>query len=745
MSHFNYPRINFSGNCFMDPATANNSWWIPLVIFDAIEIKHLLPPRIYLQDEYLMKGVTIESIQEKLPEGCFIKEDETTRLRGANFFEILPIKTETDFKEWARIPLGESDLDKDYWHLYELFWVPTNRSTLKGAVPGYWNYYGSMSYAYKGVRVSSVATGVKHQKEIIYEDSSENMPIDVREILDAKINMNRDPFDNSTNACVMVDHLPTMAMHTQLFVDNINLLKNEKLLMRGRPMKGSLRIINAFRVVNQNMPFAGSGVFYSVIKIDDLDEEDSTFIKRFFKKYGDSNKKLQGVFVRQIISEVEERRDVDYRITGSIPNPAYGKLSGSLTPWYDGDMLSWPKGRQLVGDAPYILGKNKSFDAPVSMMTPCVFNLNHDLNILQLDVLNNFPLQNKKESEEPIEPKPFTGNEYETYPLGQVEFNLEHPEENSDEGFPIGTIDFSESTTPRDEMYKNGGMVNFALPLDGANAHVYDKWNLNAYATNNKGQRVRIWKESAIVIMTDQAALYCSRGDDPAKGYRSYTGVKEHCYLRMFERGKPLKKAIDVSVIEIKMNISGSQKSEDLHRITQYKDGDIVAFGTYEPLNAIYVFLPYKTTVLPPHPYPSLVVQTGFFINLKVLPMHHFGEYLDPTHPDYPKEVTFKVMYEKIFKTFSLLSPTMIFHEERFENPFMAFELVKRTSHDSWHVAGYMPATRDLSDDQLALIRKWAEKFQEKAIELKKDEQCGLESSHDNHHKHLGNTDYFVR
>jgi len=744
MSQYHYPRINFSGDCIIDPATANNSWFLPLVIFDAIAVSHFLPPRIYLQDQYLNKGVTIEMVKQKLPPGCKIEEDTTTRWRGIKYFKILPIDNEEDFKEWVRVPLGESKLDKAYWPLYDLFWVPTNRTSLKGCVPGYWNYYGSMSYAFRDVKVSSVATGVRHQAEQLYGEGNILAAEEVKELLGAKLTMNVHPLDDSTNECVMVDHLPTMAMHTQLFTEKLSLHKGKKVFFSGHPLKGSLRMVNAFRVVNENMPFAGSGVFYSVIPLDQLDEDESSALLKIFKKYGDVRKKLKGIFIRQVLSEIEEFRTVDYRITGNIPNPAMGKLSGSISPWYEGEMKSWPGGRQLIGDAPYIVGKPPSFDAPVSMLTPCVFNIDHVNKVAQVDLLNNFPIRNKAESDDPLEPNPYKKNYYEAYDIGQLDFILEDPNDDKQKsGILVGTIHLSEKENPRQKCYDSGGMFLLPLNLPDEDYVKLDKWNLNVYGKNNAGAQVRVWKESPIIIMTDQAGIYCSEGDDPAKGYRSYTGEKEHCYLRIFNRGRAVEKPIDLSIIEIKMNISGSQKSEVLYRNAAYKDGDIVTFGTYEPLNAIYLFLPFKTTIVPPRCYPGAVIRTGFFINLKVLPMNDFGKYLDPTHPDYPTEVTFKVMYENVFKTFSLLSPTMIFHEERFENPFMAHELLKRTSHKNWDKSWYMPVTRDLSDNQLALIEKWAEKFDKKELRLLS--AADEDSSGHHHNKHLKDSNYFIR
>ena len=53
MSQFDFPRINFAGSATINPATGNNNLLLPLVIFDAIQVKAVLPPRVYCNTEVL--------------------------------------------------------------------------------------------------------------------------------------------------------------------------------------------------------------------------------------------------------------------------------------------------------------------------------------------------------------------------------------------------------------------------------------------------------------------------------------------------------------------------------------------------------------------------------------------------------------------------------------------------------------------------------------------------------------------
>lgn len=742
MSQFHFPRINFFGRSLIDPATANNGWYLPLVIFDPSTISVFIPPRVYLQDNYLPSGISREHIEKLLPQGAEIKLDDTTLFKGSYFVEITPIDTPQLLTDWARVPLGEYELDQDYIPLYQNVIAPVNRGPLLGSIPGYWNYYGSMRYKYINVKVASIATGIVDGEEEIINEHFAGAPQDLRELIGAKLNMNLELDDDTTNAAVMIDLLPTMAMYSQIFCDKLTLYHKDKIFFSGNPLKASLRMVNAFRVVNENMPFGGSGVFISAIPIDELDEGEATPLLRIFEKYGDRDKKLKGIFIYQVVSEVEENRNIDYRRDGNIPNPAFSTLSGRICPWYEGDMCSWTIARQLIGDQPFLLGRNSAFDAPVCMMSPTLFDIDREKGVLRIDMLNNFPLQINQHGPGPFEPNPAEHNTYSLYPLGEVELYFEkiNPIHEIEDKVLLGSILIDNDFKSRDDLYEEGAMYLLSLP-DQVLQHwaKYRDWNLSAYSTVH-GKKVRIMTETPIVLVSDQAGLYCDEGDDPAKGFRSYRGKKEPCYLRIFERGNPVQEPMDVTFIEYRMSSSGALRTDSIYRVDKYKDGDLISLDTGESINAIYSLIPFRTNTLPKHGYPAAVVQTGFFINLKVLPSHHLGAWLDPLDPEYPKETDFDAVYNQIFIRYALLTPTMNFHKERFESPAMAKELLRRMSLENWEHSWYMPASRDVSSDQLALLKKWAQQFiglQRTQLEKK------ISPSDESHHKHLGANEFF--
>jgi hypothetical protein len=130
----------------------------------------------------------------------------------------------------------------------------------------------------------------------------------------------------------------------------------------------------------------------------------------------------------------------------------------------------------------------------------------------------------------------------------------------------------------------------------------------------------------------------------------------------------------------------------------------------------MFLFLPYYlSTPLDQNSLQSTILFTGSFVSLRVLPVHDYGQYLDPQHEDYPVPVTWEVLYQEIFRTIDITYPAMSqvlpFTKENWDNATMAAQILKRIGDSNWSSSQYMPPSRDLSMDQKLLIYKWAEKF----------------------------------
>ena len=113
--------------------------------------------------------------------------------------------------------------------------------------------YGTMLYSYENVVVTSIAMGNDGHREIF---AGETNLEDVNQIVGADLTLDMNIHDRSTTSATMVDCLPTMAMYTQIFHDQLTLRCGDEVYMKGNPLKASLRWLNPFRVVNANMPFS---------------------------------------------------------------------------------------------------------------------------------------------------------------------------------------------------------------------------------------------------------------------------------------------------------------------------------------------------------------------------------------------------------------------------------------------------------------------------------------------------------
>lgn len=700
MSQFDYPRINFLGKGTIDSATANNGFYVPLVIFDPIQSSALLPPRLYFTPDVFKPGASLDEITNLLPNGVSLKQDQSGYLHDVFYCEISPINTIDIFQQWAVVPLGNFEADKAFIPLYEILKVPHTGEDLLGINPGYWNYYGSMgtSFNWKGkdnVTVTSVATGWDYNtnQEIIYSTICPTTPPDVQPWLGATI----------SNPGVMIDVAPTFAIYTQIFTDILKIEKDGTELLKGRPCKYSLRFLNGAKIVNEQMPDAGSGVFNASISIDELDESCKKTVIDFFEKYGDHKRKLKGLFVHLVIMEIQEDRPTDYNKIGNNSSPAKSTFAGSISPWYEGELRSLVMGRQLIQDASFISEGDV-------VLPPCLLVNDTWNKIISWDVLNVVPQINT--SSVPSQgPTTDMDPVYATYNLGKLTLLLE--DEKAAPILEIGEVQINENDYPRAHYLSSAGILRFPYTFS---PEQLQKGYLAVYGQNDKGERVRLLHETPYMIASDVAGLYANEGDDPDKGYLSYGYPKEPCTVSIYEKGHPVKAPIPISIQAVEMAASGGSQKSYLLQNAYYQDGDAITFPVKEATNVMFLFLPnHLEGAYGANKLQSIITIMNSFVTLRVLPKHDYGKYLDPNDPQYPVPVTWDVLTTEIFNYFIMLFPLMglikPFTKDSYENKSGATMLLSLISDKNWASPGYMPPTRDLSDDQKQLIQKWAEQI----------------------------------
>ncbi|MBI1305770.1 MAG: hypothetical protein GC181_04055 [Bacteroidetes bacterium] len=692
MSQFDFPRINFYGHAFIDPATANNNYFLPLVIYDPVNSMAFLPPRLFIHPKFRAKTTTTEDFEKAIKPFAVLNDPA-----GNAYIEINSVCSVEIFNQWCQTPLGKHSVDQPFHKLYALIRVPGTGKNLIDKCPGYWNYHGKMTFGFENVRVTSVDTFSKESGKVNHDIHSDNWIC--RSLIGAELSMN-DRFNTRTG--VMIDVCPSMSVHSQVFCDELSLSSSTKSWFSGKPYKGTVRTMNPFRIVNQNSICAASGVVYSAMELSET--EMTADFRALLPESSLGRGKLKGLLFRYSLLEVVENWEPDYEQTGEVSNPARCTVAGSISPWFDGDLKSFSIGRQLLGEVPF-LGYRKLF--------PILCSFNKETKILSIDLIGNVPEVNLDVPQSGKEPIHFP-QQYALYDLGELRLFAA----KGDAEIQIGSVNFSESDPGRKTFLETGGIRDFScehLP-DGfiGEAEILLK-GIARTAEHENGIKAILARESRYLITSDENGLYANEGDDPALGYISYQYPKEACRLRIFERGNPVINPVALTVLHHKVDVTGeSVQLVELCKDNMFFDGQQLIIPLHKTSNSVYLFadgmeLPDLSSMY------KAITRTGFFISLRILPNRRFEKYLDPQNPEYREQVNFDLVYEELFKLYDLIYPVSgkisPFHEKAF---IRARHFIKELmSDENWASSSYMPSTRELSDNQKRIFLKWFDQVEE--------------------------------
>jgi len=687
MSQFDFPRINFHGRAFINPATGNNGFYEPLVYYDPVQAKALLPPRLYLFEKYLLPGRHLEKALQEVPSGVEIRKDSD----GSQYIEIKPIQNKHQFKAWATTPLGSHPLDAEFHRIYGYFRGEKSKKPLLGTYPGYWNFFGDMTYGFQGVSVHQVEVFDPESGKQVYHLKTQSVPEDIRTFLGARLQMED---KQGHHRSVMIDVCPTMALYTQVFCDFLTLEKEDISFFRGKPTKGSLRNLNFNRVVNVPTMEGASGSFFSAIPLDDLDLAQESPVIRFFRNYGADASLIKGIFIRYNVFEVSEDQVFDYQKNGHRSNPARATILGSITPWFDGELASITMGRQLVGQSDFLPGRS---------LGSMVCRVDADKQLLSIDAIGSIPLERKRAADG-------SGT---TYELGVLKVLLEAP---SGHRRLLGSIAVTPQHFLRKQYIQSAGMIDLSLSdLEDLQPDMFQKGTIliegeSRAPAGAPGRREILMRETPYMIASDQPGLYMDAGADPAEGYRSCSARKEPCQLRIFLKGYPVASGIQLQTVRYSLTASGVRM--DLVNLFAATggfayDGQELLFPEREAGNVIYFFAP-SIHIRAIEALQREIVRTDSFINLRVLPpVVHEKPNGQPAEPT----VDFNELYQSVFALYDLIYPVSAdispFNED---DMIAAIPILKQLMHpDNWSSPTYMPSTRELSSDQYDLFLRWAD------------------------------------
>ena len=716
MSAFDYPRLMLTGTAVCSPATANNCRFVPLSIFDPVSGTCVIPPRLFLpNDQEKTKEITEECNRYGF-------EPIETTIDGKKYtcIEIAPtiLNDHQKFKDWAQHPLGQYDGDKQYHELYKLIDLKFAGGVLFGNRPGYFNYYGTSEFDFRDVKVHSIALHATKDGEKILEEK--NAPDDLVKLFQSTLKIN----DGLISKAKMVDSASSVSMATQIFWDKLTLKMSSKVLFSGKPCKASLRFANASRIPELQRTggaHCASGTFFSAIRIEDLEEgQNAEVLQLLFEKY--KIRKNEEVIGLQIVFNLfEVKEQVGSGKAVDIKNsPVETTVMVAITPWYKGDLKSISAGRQLNAGINYLKKCKRKDDPRVKdfLLSPVVAHVDYDQQYLMLDLINNIPENHRPQGQVPI---PGDDSRYQTMDIGMLVCKLYESEK------VLGTIPLNPKDFSRKHYLDTSGKVVFYNdkifePIEYKDTfrnerialYLYDSEGKTNLIGNTKDDYVML--ESEYMIATDQGSLYASVHDDPAHGYRSYSGEKEHCKINVYKRGFEYHERIPITILQCEVKPWNLEVDPSNHRTLHYKNGDIVSFPTEREFNGLYLF--YANIDAPiveelKKLYGDWLwyyVNTYFnsYVGVRILPHQDYSKYLN-LHKSGREKVTFEVLKKEIFDRYDLLYPFMSrlvpFEEEIFRNN--QDHIYQLMSFDNWGNSTYMPVSRDLSPQQLRLFLEW--------------------------------------
>lgn len=704
MSQFDLPRLSFHGTAFLDTPTANNGNYEPnLTLFDQNESEAFLPPRCYLP-----KGYTYIP-----PENVHIIQDDN----GNSYVPVSPVTTE-NYQQWATTPLGSFNADMSYWSLYDYL-------SLKGKNPGYWNYYGDLSISLINTQVTGVTLPSQGDGVVTYTPQNHlGCPSDIYELLGAELSFNNEYFSEGSRTTAYLCDVDSMGqMCTQIFCSHAGLYKrdeqgNQITFFSGTPVKSTSRWMNLSKVLNYSdfslVPMGGSACFYAMIALN----EESDLSNKIQKISG---KMPEGLFLKLLIHEVHEIREPDYTKLPTVSiydlfgnqsnvkkNPAAVSVSGTITPYFDGDMKTTSIGRLFknstalsinVTDIPKPVTKSGKVLAVSNSinLAPVQFLHNQQFNLLSIDVINTI----NEYGTNPGALPDYAGDDdipayqnFDSYNFGQF-FILFQPDIG---GTPIqiGKFDF-ENNYNMQQLLSTGGMVDIKINASADFSKGYFYITLN---------NATVFIEDEYFITSDQMGNYAQQFQ-PSNNYMSDGLPKIPCTLRVFKRGVPVAQnnSVPVTMQAINMRTVVIKNTQDFmiyDSFTMNFDVDTDGCMTYGFID--------KPSQIWDGTLPKLfqyAMNTSLIVVRTLEANLHLEEYLSGQLP-----LTWDVVFKNVFSLFKVLYPVMDavipFTEANWSNPFILNKMLVLIDVSNWNQPLYMPVTRDLSVQQQQLLQRWA-------------------------------------
>ena len=581
-------------------------------------------------------------------------------------------------------------------------------------IPGEWNYYGDMGLTMRDVKVIGVQTGA-------------NKFDPGHPFMGSQLSFNNRPGPTGGSTGMLIDVNPEGVPCSQVFADFLTLTGNDgNAVFTGKPGKAVTRWINFQRNARLKGPNGAAGYFHCVVPIKELQGQP---IVQFMSPSGSPPpagivfryymfRSLQPINVFKYtdpewLDQMEALYAKGQSGQSNYPdyiNPTYVQLSGTIAPWYAGEMQSVATGRLLypgpgtktIPVPPPPSGESGGNGSQFSL-APALLQVGASLQSLSVDFIASFPDQYQKNTQDPYNPLQTNNNPKMDFGSVSLKFRV------------AGKDKFSAAIP-----YTNTGQGDmqgwlFDLPMSGITRD--DLQQGSFVLTSDKLGDLLI--ENDFYIASDQSNIFGEQNGSPNSFMNE--GLPEGpSTIRVFQKGQELTAANCPPITVWQYAVVPNQKDFNATRaMTNYKPGLPLQVDNSQP--GVFLFTFNFNSNTPPYAdSQSLDLMNAPMINLRMLPNNkdYSQYYKDPKSPEPVgnDKLTFQVIYQEVLRNYYLLYPGMnavipLNDPQQWEDAEMARRLYQHTQKSWWNQYGYMPRTRDLSQTRRTLLHAWARKY----------------------------------
>lgn len=701
MSAFDFPRINIKGLIAVNVGTGNNDDY-SINYYNAAANPPTFsgttvppnPPGGFGQSLRIADSATVQPYD-------FLKP-------GTN-----RVMTDTEMMEWMQNPQDFTTWNKS---------VTPQPSRM---IPGEWNYYGSMGMNMMQTSVVGVSVpNAQRNGSIVY---TSNDPFG---LMGGVMSFNNRPDATGRSTAVMVDVNPEAPPASQVFTDNLMLQVGQNIIFNAKPTKAITRWINFQRNTLLNGPNGAAGTFQCVIPLSDLEGQ---AIVPILQAYALPGKTLAGLVFRytlfRSLQQINTFKYADPEWLAAVTalytrqglNPAYVQISGTVAPWYEGELQSMFTGHFLTpGKATfYSPGGNTAPGGGPFSLAPAMVQANTAQTMVSIDLTASLPDAYNDTQYDPLNTQ--TNPKYDLGPLTFCQ-------RTGGLLTPIGAIDYLD-TSAGDAAgwifdYPVGPDLHTSGPQEQQGATIAAEtveivWP--QYVVHSPRLGTDLLAEQREFLVSDQSGIYAEQSlpGQPSttstfvsQGYPGGAASFQAYIWGQQDTSTPY----DIWMANVTYVKPPAFPPLPVKIMSGYRPGTPLTV----PVDTAGVFI---LTIATPGQTPEQVndmlgdMMVAPMINCRILPNYDYSRYYTMVNgePVATAALDFNVLYAEVFRNYYLLYPAMsqiipMNDPNQWIGP-TCYALLDRVSEAAWDGFNCMPRTRDLSQTRRWLVQAYAVKY----------------------------------